>query len=249
MAIVFDDLTDLKYRESQLAEAGKYLPDALVANLQSPEAIDMSPQEREITALFADVRGFTAFSQNLDPQELMRIINQYLSVASDAINLYEGIVDKYMGDAVTGLWNTQLNPQADHAVRAIQAAQSIMYDLFALHEVLADDQQLFFGVGIHSGQAVLGNVGSEERKEFAALGEAMDACKFLQESAGPGEIIISEETYQMVEEFYECEPMAPTKTKAGFEHFTTVYKVGRRKKGAGTQSLFVDQELLDLLND
>ena len=67
--------------------------------------------------LFADVRGFTTFSEQLEPERLMEIINKYMSVASDAINLFEGVVDKYMGDAVTGLFNTPLNPQADHALR------------------------------------------------------------------------------------------------------------------------------------
>lgn len=249
LAIVIDDLTERKAREDQLAEVGKYLPEALVANISSADSIDMSAQERNITALFADVRGFTSFSENLQPEDLMQIINRYLSVASDGINLYEGIVDKYMGDAVTGLWNTQLNPQEDHAQRAIQAAHSVMYDLFALHEVLAENEQLYFGIGIHSGPAVLGNVGGEGRVEFAALGEAMDDCKFLQESAGPGEIIISPQTYELIKDFFEAEAMEPKKMKPGYEHYTTIYKLGKRKKSLETSSLFVDQELLDLLSD
>jgi adenylate cyclase len=249
LAIVIDDLTERKAREDQLAEVGKYLPEALVANLSSADSIDMSAQERNITALFADVRGFTSFSENLQPEDLMQIINRYLSVASDGINLYEGIVDKYMGDAVTGLWNTQLNPQEDHAQRAIQAAHSVMYDLFALHEVLEANEQLYFGIGIHSGPAVLGNVGGEGRVEFAALGEAMDDCKFLQESAGPGEIIISPQTYELIKDFFEAEAIAPKKMKPGFEHYTVIYKLGKRKKSLETSSLFVDQELLDMLSD
>ena len=67
------------------------------------------------------------------------------------INLFEGVVDKYMGDAVTGLFNTPLNPQSDHALRAVRAALSMVYDVLALHEVLPEDQRLFYGIGIHTG--------------------------------------------------------------------------------------------------
>jgi adenylate cyclase len=249
LALVIDDLTARKAQEEQLKQLGTYVSDAILQNISSISAIDMSPTERTISALFADVRGFTSFSENLEPEDLMRIINRYLSVASDGITLFEGIVDKYMGDAVTGLWNTQLNMQEDHARLAVQAAQAIIFDLYALHEVLEPDQQLYFGIGIHTGPAVLGNVGGEGRVEFAALGEAMDDCKFLQESAGPGEIIISEATYELVKEFFEAEPIPPKKMKPGFEHYTTVYKVGKRKKSGQTASLFMDDELRDLLAD
>lgn len=246
IAMVIDDLTEQKRREAQLAEVGRYLPTALVKNIRSIDDVNVGSQEREITAIFADVRGFTSFSERLQPETLMEIINQYLSVASDAINLYEGIVDKYMGDAVTGLFNTQLNPQEDHAVRAVRAAFSIIYDLFALHEVLPEEQRLFYGIGIHTGNAVLGNVGNADRKEFAALGEATYISKILQESAY-GNIVISEATHEHVKDAFECEPIELEKTD-GIEGLKIGYKVVKRKKGT-TGNLFIDPELADLLKD
>jgi len=245
-AVVIDDITEKKQSESQLVEARRYLPSALVDSLGDVDINAVNIQEREITALFADVRGFTTFSENLEPEELMTVINKYLSLASDAINLFEGIVDKYMGDAVTGLWNTQLNPQGDHPNRAIQAAMQLVLDLHAQHEVLPPEERLFYGIGIHTGQAVLGNVGGTERKEFAALGEATDICKFLQEQAGPGEVIISEATMQEVEMMWEVEPAEIRRHKSGYEHIKC-YRVVKRKKGAA--SMFVDEELLALLAD
>ncbi len=249
VALVIDDLTERKEQEEQLRLLGTFVSEALLENIGSISEIDTSPTERVITALFADVRGFTSFSENLEPEDLMKIINRYLSVASDAITLFDGIVDKYMGDAVTGLWNTQLNQQEEHALRAVQAAQAIIFDLYALHEVLDPDQQLYFGIGIHTGPSVLGMVGGKGRIEFAALGEAMDDCKFLQESAGPGEIIVSPYTYGLVEDYFEAEPIPPVKMKPGFEHYTTLYRIGKRKKSMGTSSLFIDDELRDLLAD
>jgi len=247
LAIVIDDLTEQRAREAQLAEVKRYLPLALVNNIRSVEDIDTRGQEREITALFADVRGFTTFSEKLAPDALMRVINRYLSVASDAINLYEGIVDKYMGDAVTGLFNTQLNPQDDHALRAVQAAVAMLYDLYALHEVLPEEQRLFYGIGIHTGLAVLGNVGGADRREFAVLGEASDISKVLQENAR-GSIIVSPQTYAYIRDVFECEEVELTKTK-GRKDLTVGYKVIKRKKSSRTSNLFIDDELADLLKE
>lgn len=248
VALVIDDLTEQKTREAQLAELRRYLPLALVENIRSVDDVNVSGQEREITAIATDVRGFTTFSERLQPEQLMEIINKYLSLASDGINLYEGVVDKYMGDAVTGLFNTQINPQTDHAERAVRAAMSIIYDLYALHEVLPEDQRLYYGIGIHTGSAYLGNVGSQDRKEFAALGEAVTISKILEGNADRGEIIISQATYDLVKDAFECEPRTPEKTK-GYDELKTVYKVLRRKKGTTTGKLFIDPELAELLQD
>jgi class 3 adenylate cyclase len=247
VAMVIDDMTEEKQSETQLTEVRRYLPLALVQSMGNVDMTDVGSQERTITALFADVRGFTTFSETLEPEELMQVINKYLSLASDAVNLFEGIVDKYMGDAVTGLFNTQLNPQTDHPARAIQAALQLVLDLHAQHEVMAEDERLFYGIGIHTGDAVLGNVGGVSRKEFTALGAATDVCKYLQEQAGPGEIIISGETYAHVEGDFECEPLPdPRRPDPAYAHINC-YKVLRRKKGG--RSMFVDDELLELLGD
>jgi adenylate cyclase len=230
VTIVLDDLTEKKERESQLTQVQRYLPAALVENMRNADLSVLGGQEREITVLFADVRGFTSFSELLEPEQLMQVINQYLSVASDAINLYEGVVDKYLGDAVTGLFNTQLNAQDDHALRAVRAAISMVYDVLALHEIMPEESRLFYGIGIHTGLATLGNVGGQERQEFAAIGDAVELSKLLQENAGRGEIIISEATYQHVKDDFDCEALTPRKTK-GRADFTVMYRlIGRKKK-------------------
>ncbi len=229
VVILLDDLTELKAREAQMNQVRRYLPVALVDNLRSDDLSTLGGQERDISMIFADVRGFTAFSERLQPEVLMEIINKYLSVASDSINLFEGLVDKYIGDAVTGFFNTQLNQQPDHALRAVRAALSMVYDVKALHETLPEDQRLFYGVAVHSGSAVLGNVGSPDRREFAAMGDAVEMCKLLQENSGHGEVLISAATYAHVSAYFECEPLAPRVTK-GRDDFSIMYKVLRRKK-------------------
>ncbi len=230
VVLVLEDLTELRAREAQIAQAQRYVPLGLVENMNSAAFGALDGQLREITVVFADVRGFTSFSEQLEPELLMRIINKYLSLASDSVNLHEGVVDKYLGDAVTGLFNTQLNPQeSDHAVRAIRAALSIVYDVTALHEILPPEQQLFFGIGIHTGQAILGTVGSQDRREFAAIGDAVEFAKLLQENAGRGDVIISVETYEQVSAYFECEAITPTKTRDR-QDFTRMYRVLGRKR-------------------
>lgn len=248
IALVIDDLTEQKARESQLAEVSRFLPLALIENIRSIEDLNIGGQERIISMIATDVRGFTRFSENLQPEELMQIINQYLAVASDGINLYEGIVDKYMGDAVTGFFNTQLNPQEDHAVRAVRAAMSIIYDLYGLHDVLPEEQHLYYGIGIHTGSAYLGNVGSPDRKEFSALGDAATISKILESNAGPGEVLISQSTYEQVKDVFECEQRIIENNK-GRDDLKIAYKVNRRKKGVTTGALVLDPELAELLKD
>ena len=224
MAVVVDDLTEIKKRDATLNVVRTYLPPSLLRNIQSIDSLGLSGDEREISVIFADVRGFTTFSEQLDPQELMTVISRYLMVCSDAIQLYDGIVDKYMGDAIVGLFNTQLNPQTDHAVRAVRAALSMAYDVRALHEVLPPTQRLFYGIGVDTGVAMLGNVGSPSRREFTAIGEPVNLAKLLQENALAGEIIVSERTYKLVQGLFVAEPLDPRKLK-GQADFRLMYRI------------------------
>jgi PAS domain S-box-containing protein len=249
VAMVIDDLTEQKEREATLKAVGVYMSSQLLENIRDLEAVNTSGEEREITAVFADVRGFTKFSENLEPEVLMEIINKYLTVASDAIIFYDGLVDKYMGDAVTGLFNTQLNPQDDHPLRGVRAAMNIIYDLInGLHEVVPEDQRLFYGIGVHTGPSFLGRLGSPERREFSAIGEAMTMCKVLQGFAGPGEVIISAQTHAYIKDLFECEERAPTPDliPKGID-LPVIYRIVKRKRGTSTGLLTLDPELADLI--
>jgi PAS domain S-box-containing protein len=205
VAIVIDDLTEQKKQEETLRVVNTYLPSEMVSNIQDLDKFGLGGETREISAIFADVRGFTTFSEQLEPEVLMGIINQYLSVSSDAVQNYQGIIDKFMGDAILGLYNTQLNPQEDHAMRCVVSAIRIVQAVQTLHKHLPPDQQLLYGIGVHTGLATIGNIGSPSRKEFTAIGEAVDMAKKLQECAAGGEIILSESTYEQVKSRIHCE--------------------------------------------
>jgi class 3 adenylate cyclase len=207
VAIVIDDLTELKKHEETINVVNTYLSEEMVQQIESLDNLGLGGETREISAIFADVRGFTTFSEQLEPEELMGVINQYLSVSSDAISVNKGIIDKFMGDAVLGLYNTQLNPQEDHALRCVASAVMMQRDVQALHEILPPEQRLQYGIGIHTGPATIGNIGSPSRKEFTAIGEAVDLAKKIQECAQGGEVVISPQTYELVKKRLKCEPV------------------------------------------
>jgi len=223
VTIVIDDLTELKKNDETLRVVNTYLSEEMVKNIESIDNLGLGGDAREISAIFADVRGFTTFSENLSPEELMEVINQYLAVSSDSIMEQEGVIDKFMGDAVLGLFNTQLNPQADHALRCVTSAIAMILNVQKLHETLPPHQKLYYGIGIHTGLATIGNVGSPSRKEFTAIGDGVAYAKKLQECADGGEIILSEATYQLVKDRIQCE--RTERQFRGEDKFVEVYKV------------------------
>ncbi len=198
VAIVVDDLTETRRREDQLKAIRRYLTPAMVDNIQSIDQLGLGGERRQVTAMFIDVRDFAAFPVALQPREFMQLLNRYLTISVNAISRYEGIVDKYMANEIMALFNTQLNPTADHGMRAIQAALA-MAEAFTteLYPTLGEREgACYYRIGIHTGVATLGNTGSEARREFTAIGDTINLAHRLLEHAQPGQIIISRECYE-----------------------------------------------------
>ena len=208
VAMVLNDISETKRLES----VRRYLPPALVDQVRDLDAAQR-PQRRVLTVLFADVRGFSTFSENLDPETLIEIINGYFTQAVEAISYYGGLTDKFMGDAVMALFNTPLNPQEDHTVRAIHTALRIQNNMMAYHESLPLEKRLYFGAGIHVGEAVVGNVGSAQRKDYSAIGDAVNLAKRVQETARPGQILLTSAAYEQVKAWVAVEPLNPMRVK------------------------------------
>jgi adenylate cyclase len=207
-AIVLDDISEKKRLES----VRRYLPPALVDQVRDVDTAQQ-PQRRIISVLFADIRGFTTFSENIDPELLIKIINGHLTVAAQAINQYEGLIDKYDGDAVMALFNTRLNPQEDHTERAVRAAIKMRDELAAYHATVLPEHRLFFRIGIHTGEAVIGNVGSPLRKDYSAIGDAVNVTKRLQELAAPGQIVVSDDSFNVVKDWAKGIERDPVQVK------------------------------------
>ncbi len=196
ITIVVDDLTERKQLEAQSRLFERMLSPAVIQQL-NPNELSLGGKRTELTAMFADIRGFTSFSENLAPEKLVKVLNHYLSEAAEAILNEAGTIDKFMGDAVMAWFNAPV-PQPDHSLRAVKAALAIKSAIKKLHVVYPAEFQLSFGIGIHCGDAVLGLVGNEKRLEYTAIGDSINTAKRIQENSKAGQILISAQVYEKV---------------------------------------------------
>ncbi len=219
VALLLDDVSEKKRVES----LRRYLPPALVDRVRDLDAAQR-PQRRVITVLFADIRDFSSFAEYLDPEALIDLVNGFFSEAVAAISEHHGLIDKFTGDAVMALFNTPLNPQNNHIEQAVLAALRIRARLAAYRRGLPADKVLHVGIGVHTGEAVVGNVGSEQRKDYSAVGDVVNLCKRLQEMAGRDEILVSRIVYERVRPFVRAEPLPPVQVK-GRQTLEEVYRL------------------------
>ena len=158
VAIVLDDMTERKKLEGQRKLLQRMVSPAVLDQID-PNSLQIGGKKVYITILFADIRGFTAYSEQHSPEELVAVLNRYLAAAADAVLANEGTVDKFLGDAVMAWYNAPL-PQPDHTLRAVKSAMAIRDAVATLHAQLPEEAHLDFGVGIHYGEAVLGWIGT-----------------------------------------------------------------------------------------
>ena len=174
-----------------------YMPTPVAERLlREPGLPSLGGTRQEVTILFVDLRDFTPLAESLPPDELIHILNRYLSAIAETALMYEGTLDKFMGDGAMILFNAPI-PQSDHVVRAVRTAlkmREVIEDL----KVLPGDRRLSLGIGIHTGEAVVGNIGSQELMNYTAIGDAVVLAKRLQETAEAGQILVSEEVYRQV---------------------------------------------------
>jgi PAS domain S-box-containing protein len=217
VAIVVDDLTETKRLQAIRDMFRRYLPPAVVDRLPSdPDQLKLGGRRREVSILFADIRGFTSFSERLPPEKVMDILNRYLSMAAEAILDYEGLLDKFMGDAVMAIFNAPL-PQKDHALRAVKAAVAMQQAIVDYHRGLGEKRGLSFGVGINVGEVVIGNIGTTARMDYTAIGDAVNLAKRLQENVDGGRILLSQSTYKRVKGQVRVKALPPLKVKGRME--------------------------------
>lgn len=191
----------------------RYVSPAVVDRLvDGLEGLVLGGQRQEITVLFADIRGFTSFCENQPPERLIEILNLYLALAVEAILAEEGTLDKFMGDAVMAIFNAPL-VQTDHTLRAARAALAMQQAIKEYNLTAGRQDYLSFGVGIHTGEAVVGNIGTPQRLNYTAIGDAVNLAKRLQETAAGGQIILSQAAYEAVKTGIKAERLGPLAIK------------------------------------
>jgi len=181
-----------------------YLPRPVMIELfKNPDLLNLGGEERELTVLFSDVQGFTSFSEGLSPQELVSELNQYLSLMTDAVGKYGGILDKYEGDAVMAEFGAPL-PDEQHALKACQCALEMQKAIEELGERRIGGKSFVFRtrIGINTGLVVIGNIGSREVFDYTVIGDTVNlASRLEQANKHFGTLImISESTYEKVKQ-------------------------------------------------
>lgn len=222
VAIVLEDLTEKKRLEAQRRMFEKMVSPAVIEHLD-PDRLHLGGGKKEITTLFADLRGFTSFCELVEPEELVAVLNKYLAAAAEAVLNEGGTIDKFLGDAVMSWFNAPVS-QPDHAFRAVRSALLLRSAVEDLHRDIPPAWRMSFAVGIHVGEAVLGLVGTDKRMEYTAIGDCVNTAKRIQENALPGQILISAQVYREVKDWIVAELVEPILAK-GKRHPVQVYEV------------------------
>ncbi|MBR0711754.1 adenylate/guanylate cyclase domain-containing protein [Bradyrhizobium liaoningense] len=188
----------------------------LIASSDSPEGL-LTSQRREVTVVFCDLRGFTAFTEATEPEEAMNVLREYHAALGKLIFKYEGTLDKYAGDGVMILFNAPIQFE-DHTQRAVKMAVEMRDTIGPLTERWRNrGHSLGFGIGIALGYATLGQVGFEQRLEYAAIGSVTNLASRLCSEAKPNQIVASRRVYGMVEPWVEARALDDLQLK-GFNH-------------------------------
>lgn len=221
LSVVFVLATLLHYirteseRHSIETAFGLYIsPDYMNELTQNPEQLRLGGETREITVMFTDIRGFTSLSEHMTPDALVQLMNDFLTPMSDEVMKYRGTIDKYMGDAMMAFWNAPLKDE-QHARHAAQAALAMNRALAPLNARLQSEAQmraqapllLKAGIGVNTGAAAVGNMGSKQRFAYSAMGDAVNLASRLegQTKEFGVDILIGEATYAAIPDFAALE--------------------------------------------
>ncbi len=204
IAIVVDDLTEQRQLEAQARRIRQTFEQYVVPRvvdqlLSDPNSVRLGGVRRQVTTMFADIRGFTSFSEKLEPEVTVDVLNRYLTLASEVILSEEGTLDKFFGDGVMALFNAPLS-QPDHTLRAVRSALKILDALREIHEEMPPEDRLSFGIGITVGAAVVGSIGSSRIKNYTAIGDCVSLASRLQSHAAPMQILLNVSAYEMVQD-------------------------------------------------
>jgi adenylate cyclase len=201
--------------------------------LKHKGGLSLTGDKKRVTVLFSDIRGFTSMSEKMDPKQLVRELNEYFHEMVQVIFRHGGTLDKFMGDAVMAVWGSPLPHEGDE-LRAVQAAWEMQRALRSLNERRSSQGKspIHSGVGINTGEAVVGNLGSEDRMEYTVIGDTVNTACRIEGQTTAGQILIHEDTYNVVKEYVQARPRDPVKVKGKAEPLQ-LYEVTGLNDGTG----------------
>ncbi|MBN1579795.1 MAG: adenylate/guanylate cyclase domain-containing protein [Anaerolineae bacterium] len=185
--------------------------------LDNPDLVQPGGRLAEISVLFADIRGFTTISENLSPQKVVDILNLYLDSMEAQVFKHGGTLDKYTGDGMMVIFGAPLE-QPDHALRAVKAALDMQHAAAQVSQERQDVQwEVRYGIGITTGPAVVGQIGSRRRLDYTAIGDTVNLAARLEGKAPPGDILVNQATYAAVKEIVVAQELEPMQVKGKAE--------------------------------
>ncbi len=210
VSILFTYITSEAYRNVVIEKKGRFLkkafssyvsPDLVNIIIKDPDKLKLGGEKRIITVLFSDIRGFTSISESMDPEKLVTLINSYLDPMTKIILRHSGMLDKYIGDAIMALFNAPIDLD-NHARHAVLTALEMLDELKLLNEKFAESKfpQISIGIGINTGEAITGNMGTHTRFDYTAIGDTVNLASRLEglNKLYGTSIIISEFTYKAI---------------------------------------------------
>ena len=186
----------LAREEVARANYSRFMPEYVVKQLlENPNSFRLGGVNQLVTVLFADIRGFTAFSEKEKPEKVVGLLNRYFSVMTDIIFEHGGTLDKYIGDGLMAIFGAP-NATEEDALNAVKAAVTMQKRLVLLNTELSAEGygQISVGIGLHTGEATIGYIGSDKRSEYTAIGDTVNLASRLESNAKGGQILMSEAT-------------------------------------------------------
>jgi adenylate cyclase len=193
----------------------RFLPRQVVDQiLRSPDAVRLGGVRQKVTAMFADIRNFTALSETSTPELILNLLNRYFSMVSEIIFRHGGTLDKYIGDGLMALFGAPYASELD-AVQAVRAAVEMQRSMTSFNQRLAAENlpPIQIGIGVNTGSAIVGYIGSETRLDYTAIGDTINTAARLESIAQPGQIVISENTMQSLDESFVLKPLGTERLK------------------------------------
>jgi len=205
----------LAREEVARANYSRFLPEYVVKQmLENPESFKLGGVSQTITILFADIRGFTRISEHAPPERIVSLLNRYFSAMTDIIFAHGGTLDKYLGDGLMALFGAPTTTP-DDANNALNAAVAMQRRVLGINiELQAEGlPEIGVGMGLHTGEVIVGYIGSERRSEYTAIGDAVNTCARLESNARGGEILMSDAAAKAARSRYKLQPRDPITVK------------------------------------
>jgi adenylate cyclase len=205
----------LAREEVARANYSRFMPEYVVKQLlENPDSFRLGGVNQTITVLFADIRGFTAISEHENPERIVGLLNRFFSAMSEIIFEHGGTLDKYTGDGLMALFGAP-TATPDDAKNALHAAMAMQKRIQTLNEELKNEgfNQIGVGMGLHTGVATVGYIGSDKRSEYTAIGDTVNLASRLESSAQGGQILISEATAKACNEPVSLKAQEPLQVK------------------------------------